>query len=127
MEALRQVADRQLVGNEQQHAQQRGGSGGRRSARSQQDEHVADMAQADIEAQVSPRDACRRREACRYDRSHADDDRPCQLRAQHEDLGDHHAGEQDEPVTGSLQHQDGEGDAKARIPWRHRARPCTRG
>ena len=77
---LHQVAGRQLACDEQQDAQQRCRCGGGRSAGSQQHENVAHMAEADVEAQLPPRDGCRRGKRCRYESSHTDDHGPLPAR-----------------------------------------------
>ena len=113
-----EIIERHLVGADQERAEQRARKAGRRRPGGQQDQHVADSAQADVEMQATPDDDGSAREDCGNGQGHKTDDRPGELGAQHKDLGQQHACKQDAGVGRPAEDQHGEKCAEAGVPGR---------
>ena len=82
--------------------------------------HVADVTEADVQPQISAGDDGCSRVARGNDCCDRQYDRPGQVGVQHEDLGDHDAGKQHQPVGRAPQDDQAERHAEARVPGRYR-------
>jgi hypothetical protein len=109
-------AGAEILAGEQQRGEQHSDHRGAGNARCEQHQHVANMVEADVQAQVVAGQPGGPGIACRHYCCDGQDERPAQLRVQHQGLGDNHAQEQHQAVGCPFEHDHAERHAEPRIP-----------
>ena len=114
------IARFELRIQQQEQREEKRGKDRTASAGNEQDHHVPQVIETDVESQVLSCDGGNRAVDGRENGGDAENDRPLQLGLQDRGFGDDDAGEQHGAVAWTAQHHQGEDDAQARIPGRDR-------